>query len=167
MQVFLPGALYKSTGEKRKADDQADSTPAKLRPKADRIILDNKIIEWLKDQTAQDPIGRPYYHILSDVQKKTLVRIASKDLQSSTIITKALDETEEWEAQWASKLFCLIFEHNVAAKTAATKAKAQAAKTRKAATFGSGFVNSTPETYLNPNASASSSGTTRKKAKCN
>ena len=73
LQLFLPGALYKITGEKQKADSQANGTSAKLRPKADQIILDNKIIEWLKGKTTQDAISCPYYHILSDDQKKTLV----------------------------------------------------------------------------------------------
>ncbi|KDR79157.1 hypothetical protein GALMADRAFT_63303 [Galerina marginata CBS 339.88] len=160
LQLFLPGTLYKITGEKRKADSLADGPSTKLRPKADRIILDNKIIEWLKSEIEQDPIGRPYYHILSDDQKKTLVRISSKDLQSSSTITNALDETEEWATQWASKLFVLIFEHDLATKEA-SKAKAQTSKARKAAASGSGFINATPETYLNPEQSR----TTRKKVK--
>ena len=163
MQLFLPGALYKITGEKRKADSQADGTSAKLRPKADRIILDNKIIEWLKGETSQDSISRPYYHILSDNQKKTLVRIASKDLQSSSTITKALEETEEWGTQWAGKLFRLIFEHDMATKEAASKTRAQTTRARKAATSGSVFINATPDTYLN----SEGSRTTRKKVKSN
>jgi len=142
LQLFLPGMLYKMTREKWKADSQADRTSAMLRPKADQIILDNKIIEWLKGETAQDPIGRLYYHILSDDQKKSLVRIASKDLQSSSTIT------EEWGTQWAGKLFCLIFEHDMATK-AVSKVRAQNAKARKAANSWSGFINATPETYLN------------------
>lgn len=160
MQLFLPGTLYKTriTGEKRKADSQADGTSAKLRPKADRIILDNKIIEWLKAETTQDPISRPYYHILSDDQKKTLVRIAAKDLQSSSTIREALGETEEWGTQWAGKLFRLISEHDMATKAAASTARA-----RKTATSGSGFINFTPDTYLN----AEGSRTTRKKVKSN
>jgi hypothetical protein len=121
LRLFLPGALYKITGEKRKADSQTDGTSAKLRPKADRIVLDNKIIEWSKDETTHDPISRPYYHILSDNQKKRLVRIASKDLQSSSTITEALEETDEWGTQWAGKLFRLIFEHDMATKAAASR----------------------------------------------
>jgi hypothetical protein len=160
LQLFLPGTLYKITGEKRKADSQADGTSAKLRPKADRIILDNKIIEWLKAETTQDPIGRPYYHILSDNQKKTLVRIASKDLQSSSTITEALEETEEWGTEWAGKLFRLILEHDMAIKAAVSKVRAQTARDRKA-TSGSSFINSTPDTYLNSEGSRAS----RKKVK--
>lgn len=161
MQLFLPGALYKITGEKRKADSQTDATSAKLRPKADRIILDNKIIEWLKGETTQDPISRPYYHILSDNQKKTLIRIASKDLQSSSTITEALEETEEWGTQWAGKLFRLIFEHDMDTKAAASKVRDQTARARKASR--NGFINLTPDTYLN----SEGSSTTRKKAKSN
>jgi hypothetical protein len=163
LQLFLPGALYKITGDKRKADSQADGTSANLRPKADRIILDSKIIEWLKGETTQDPISRPYYHILSDDQKKKLVRIASKDLQSSSTITEALEETEEWGTQWAHKLFRLIFEHDMATKAAASKVRAQTARARKAATSGSVFINATPDTYLN----SEGSRTTRKKVKSN
>ena len=167
MPDFLPGTLYKTTREKRKADSQANGTSAKLRPKADRIILDNKIIEWLKAEIAQDYLGRPYYYILSDNQKRTLVRIASKDLHSSTTITEALEETEEWGRQWAGKLFDLMVEHDMATKAlaAASKAKAQVAKARKAATLSSGFIISTPDTYLN--SEGSTSGTTRKRAKLN
>jgi hypothetical protein len=165
LQLFLPGALYKTTGEKRKADSQADGTSAKPRPKADRIILDNKIINWLKGEIAQDPLNRPYYHILSDDQRKTLVRISSKDLQSSSTITEALEETEEWGTQWAGKLFCLIFEHDMATKAAVSKVRAHTARARKAETSGSGFINGfinvTPDTYLN----SEGSRTTRKKSK--
>jgi len=149
LQLFLPGALYKITGEKQKADSQANGTSAKLRPKADQIILDNKIIEWLKGKTTQDAISCPYYHILSDDQKKTLVWIASKDLQSLSTITEALEETEEWGTQWAGKLFHLIFEHNMATKEAASKTRAQTARACKAVTSGSVFINATPDTYLN------------------
>ena len=117
LQFFLPGTLYRITGEKRKADSQADGTSAKLWPKADQIILDNKIIECLKGETTQDPISCPYHHILSDDQKKTLIQIASKDLQSSSTITEALKETEEWGTQWAGKLFHLILEHDMATNT--------------------------------------------------
>ena len=173
MQFFLPGPLFKITGEKRKADSQADGTSAKLRPKADRTLLDNKIIEWLKGEITQDPISRPYYHILSDDQKKTLVRIASKDLRSSSTITEALEETEEWGTQWAGKLYRLIFEHDMATKAAASKARAQNARARahnlkgdtseSGSGFINGFINVTPDTYLN----SEGSRTTRKKVKSN
>ncbi|KAF8150858.1 P-loop containing nucleoside triphosphate hydrolase protein [Crassisporium funariophilum] len=161
LQVFLPGILYKITGEKRKADTQADGPSAKLRTKADRMTLDGKIIEWLKNETAQDPIGRPYYHILSDNQKKTLVRIAAKDLHSPSTITTALDETDKWGTQWASKLFRLIFEHDMATK-AASKARTQTAKAHRAASSGTGFINITPDTY-----SSTEQKTTCKKVKSN
>ncbi|KAF8815607.1 hypothetical protein BYT27DRAFT_7248986 [Phlegmacium glaucopus] len=150
-------------GEKWKADSQADGASAKLRPKADRIILNNKIIEWSKGETTQDPIGRPYYHILSDNQKKKLIQIASKDLQSSSTIMEALEETEEWGTQWGGKLFCLILKHDMATKAAATKVRAQTVRACKAATSGSGFINATPDTYLN----SEGSRTTRKKVKSN
>ncbi|KAF8804753.1 hypothetical protein BYT27DRAFT_7213853 [Phlegmacium glaucopus] len=167
LQIFLPGTIYKATGEKQKADTQADVTSAKLQPKANQIILDSKITEWLKGETAQDPIGRPYYHILSDDHKKALVRITSKDLHSATTIMEALEETKEWGTQWADKLFHLISKHDMATKAAASKAKAQTAKAHKVAASSSGFIIATPDTYLNPKASTSETTPSRKKTKLN
>ena len=55
----------------------------------------------------------------------------------------------------------------MATKAATSKARAQTAKTRKGATSGSGFIITTPDTYLNSEGSTSSSRTTCKKAKHN
>lgn len=158
LQAFLPGTIYKleaSTGEKQKV--VSSGTSAKLRPKADRISLDDKIIQWLKDKVAQDPSGRPYYHILSDSQKKTLIRIPSKDLQSPANIIQVLDESEEWGALWAGKLFHLISEHDIASKAAATRTRSQAAKTRKTVSLGTAFVNTTPQMFQPATTGASTS----------
>ena len=76
---------------------------------------------------------------------------------------EALKETEEWSTQWAGKLYCLIFKHDMATKEAASKARAQTMRACKAANFGSVFINATPDTYLN----SKGSRMTHKKIKSN
>lgn len=117
------------------------------RPKPQRLLLEEKVIEWLDVQVKTDPGNRPAYEILSFEQTKTLLWMASKDVTSAEAIAKALDENQEWITRWGSSLYKLIFEFDM---ELASNKSAQDAQKRTRASRPSrqiGFVNQTPDDF--------------------
>lgn len=84
------------------------------RKKVDRVALDTRIIEWLKMAAGADPLHgvRATYDILSTSQRAVLVRTAPNKIKFASDIRQLLEETDEWEAEWAGSLFELISNYN-------------------------------------------------------
>ncbi|KAF9486495.1 P-loop containing nucleoside triphosphate hydrolase protein [Pholiota conissans] len=124
LQAFLPGILFRGNTSVVNDEVPPPATTSgemtmtrtikkKNRSKPERLLLEPHLIEWLDIQVANDPAKRPAYEILSTEQTKTLLSIASKDITSASAIVEALDETDEWMAQWGDGLFRLIFEFDM------------------------------------------------------
>ena len=109
LQKMLPGKIYESSP----APNKKRGKYPKYRPTKERPALDRLIIQWLQNEHEADDLRsvRPMYDILSDMQRKILVRTLAKNIRTASDITLHLGESSEWEAEWAPKLFSLILRY--------------------------------------------------------
>ena len=108
LEAELPGFLY--TGA-------IDITPVQIkaqeryRPTWERPALDELLIAWVENEVRQDRLLRPAYHILSLAQRDTLQRTIYSSITSPSAIAQILDETPEWEEEWAAKIYKIICDY--------------------------------------------------------
>ena len=105
----MPGYLF------RGAISAAPETkpPNRYCPTWERHELDLRLIAWVEYEHSQDrySIFRAPYDILSRAQRDLLVCTQISAITAPSSITKILDETSEWEAEWAEKLYKVIWEY--------------------------------------------------------
>ena len=82
----------------------------KYRPPKERPALDFQLIQWLKLEHETDPLRsvRPPHFILSQMQRFNLTRVNANQIKSPSDITALLNESSDWEDEWALKLFNLF-----------------------------------------------------------
>ena len=85
------------------------------RPTWERHGLDLLLITWVENEHSQDTCSafRAPYDILSRAQRDVLVRTQFSAITSASSITKILDETSEWEEEWAAKVYKVICDYQV------------------------------------------------------
>jgi hypothetical protein len=108
---FLPGPMFHNVlnaAVKRKVPPARSKT----RPVKQRLALDNQLIEWLMVSVKSS--NRAGCDILSDQNRGLLVRASCNSLRSPADITKLLDETAEWEEDWAASLLQVISKYDMA-----------------------------------------------------
>lgn len=131
-------------------------TQKRIRPPAERLLLEDRIIVWLENEVQKDPYFRPSYEILSVDRMKVLLRMLPMDVMSANSITSALNETREWEDQYASALFIIIFEFDIEQQSAKdAKEAAKRSRAGRVLTANDGFINQTAESYEGGSTSAS------------
>ena len=121
---MLPGKIYESSP----APNKKRGKYPKYRPTKERPALDRLIIQWLQNEHEADDLQsvHPMYDILSDMQRKLLVRTLAKNIRTANDISLLLGESCEWEAEWASKLFSLILRYEAELQSSKPKARSQA-----------------------------------------
>jgi hypothetical protein len=107
---FLPSPLFEPaapTATKRKASTI-------YRPIPEREVLDQKVIEWLKISSENDPLRgvRTMYDILSIPARRKLVSAASGSICSREAIISLLEETPEWGVEWSASLLEVIVNYD-------------------------------------------------------
>lgn len=118
LQEFLPGPIFTESMVTEelatKAATITRSTRHAYRSKAERPALDFRLIKWLENEHACDPLRdvRPPYHILSHTQREKLIRVHRNSIKASSDITELLDESKEWETEWANKIYQIIDSYN-------------------------------------------------------
>jgi hypothetical protein len=113
IEEYLPSKLYQGPSA---VEAKEPSQAAKLRAKAERERLEDKVIDWVYAQAASDLDNRPTYEILSPEKTKILLRMEPKDITSARAIMEAIDETEEWLEEYGQSLFRLVFEFDLQLK---------------------------------------------------
>jgi hypothetical protein len=105
----MPGYLF------RGAISAASETkpPNRYRPTWERHELDLRLIAWVEYEHSQDTcsVFRAPYDILSRAQRDLLVRTQFSAITALSSITKILDETSEWEEEWAEKIYRVICDY--------------------------------------------------------
>jgi hypothetical protein len=107
----MPGYLFRgaiSAVSEAKASNR-------YRPTWERHGLDLQLISWVAYEHSRDTCSafRAPYDILSRAQRDVLVRTQFSAITSATSITKILDETPEWEEEWAAKIYKVICDYQV------------------------------------------------------
>ena len=107
----MPGYLFK--GAIPAASETKPSN--RYRPTWERHGLDLLLIAWVEYEHSQDTClaFRAPYDILSRAQRDVLVRTQYQAITSSSSITKILDETSEWEEEWAEKIYKIICDYQL------------------------------------------------------
>ena len=123
LQNLLPGKIYKLSP----APTKKRGKYPKYRATKERPDLDRRLIQWLEDEHKADDLRsvRPKYDILSDIQRKLLVRTMATNIQKPSDIVFLLGESSEWEEEWALKLFSLILQYETELKSNKSNAKSQ------------------------------------------
>jgi len=102
----MPGYLFQG------AISAAPKTkpPNRYCPTWEHHELDHQLIAWVEYEHAQDScsVFRAPYNILSQAQHDLLVHTQISAITAPSSITKILDETSEWEGEWAEKLYKII-----------------------------------------------------------
>ncbi|KAJ3545917.1 hypothetical protein NMY22_g2258 [Coprinellus aureogranulatus] len=80
------------------------------RPAVERPLLELRLNNWLEEAHLADPLAavRPVHYILSDSQRRTLVRLQRSKVKTAADITRELNETKEWHDEWADKILKVI-----------------------------------------------------------
>jgi hypothetical protein len=116
LQDFLPGRL---PGNESPADsslveteisESAEKSNPKYRPPKERPALDFCLIQWLKHEHETDllrSVRLPHF-ILSQTQHFNLTQVNPNQIKSPSDITVLLNESSDWEDEWALKLFNLF-----------------------------------------------------------
>ena len=107
----MPGHLF------RGAISAVSETKAsnRYRPTWERHELDLLLISWVEYEHSQDTLSafRAPYDILSRAQRDVLVRTQYPVITSASSITKILNESSEWEEEWAEKIYKIICDYQL------------------------------------------------------
>jgi len=97
------------------SDEKTKRTNISYRPTPARPGLEARLNRWLIHEHSVDSLRsvRPPHLILSHSQRFELVRAHPKRLKSVSDITTLLNESSEWESEWASKIYGVITQFNV------------------------------------------------------
>jgi hypothetical protein len=137
LQMLLPGPLLRLmdeaiTSNTKRKHDGSDGNPEprkKYRPVKERDELDARLIRWLTQEHERDSalLFRTQYDILSLSHRTTLVRTRMEEMTSPETIMDLLGETDEWRAEFASKIFELIqtYETSLPKKNSRKRASAR------------------------------------------
>ncbi|KAF9537104.1 hypothetical protein CPC08DRAFT_651860, partial [Agrocybe pediades] len=106
LEAELPGFLY--CGAVEESATEGRSVQNRYRPKYERPALDRLLIDWVERMAEEDKTLRAPYDILSHMQRDKIQRVAFKNISSPSRIREILNETEEWEAEWASQIYQII-----------------------------------------------------------
>lgn len=111
LEDYMPGHLFKgliSTASETKPSNR-------FRPTWERHGLDLLLIAWVEYEHSQDPFSafRTPYDILSRTQRDLLVRTQYSAITSASSITNILNETSEWEEEWAEKIYNVIRDYQL------------------------------------------------------
>ncbi|KAF4618102.1 hypothetical protein D9613_012643 [Agrocybe pediades] len=110
LEAELPNWLYRGA-EFISESGISKGTQARYRPKYERPALDRLLMDWVQNMVAEDRLLRAPYDILSLAQRDKIQRVPFKDISSPSTIRQLLDETEEWEKEWAGKIFQIIHDY--------------------------------------------------------
>jgi len=110
LEAELPGFLY--TGAVTIIPGEA-KTQTRYRPKWERPALDHLLITWVENEVRQDKLLRAPYDILSRTQRDILQRTLFQKITSPSIIARILDETPEWEEEWAAKIYRIVCDYQL------------------------------------------------------
>ena len=111
---FLPGPVFtEEKAEELRKVAAASKPKAKrkgYRPKADRSALDFRLIKWLKDFHAMDPLRtvRPPYYILPRGYRVKLLIPHPNQFVAPNDVTRIVGESEVWHSEWAQIIFDII-----------------------------------------------------------
>lgn len=102
----------------------------KLRKPKDRAELKTRLLAWRADAHSQDYLAvRPYSYILDDKAIKLLSTLHPTNIRSSEQLVLALNETEEWNQEFSTKILAIIHTYDQELedlrKTSITEGKAQ------------------------------------------
>ena len=109
LEGFFPGYLY--TGAVTSIVPAETKVPHRYRPKWERPALDQLLISWVENEARHDKLLRSPDDILSRAQRDTLQRAVYSTIASPSAITRILNESLEWEEEWASKFFKIICDY--------------------------------------------------------
>ena len=104
---FVPGSVFNSFANTAVKCKDPPTAHSKNCPVKQRHMLDDHLIKWLITTTQSDG-SRAGCDILSDQNCSLLVRAPPNSLHSPSHITQLLDETAEWEKDWAALLLEVI-----------------------------------------------------------
>ncbi|KAF8236843.1 hypothetical protein L208DRAFT_1250086, partial [Tricholoma matsutake] len=92
----------------------------------DRQALDHRLIPWLTSASQNDHLCgvQAVVDILSDRNCSILVCAHPVSLSLPNIITKLLDETEEWGEEWSAPLLDVICQYDKVISSSVVKNKA-------------------------------------------
>jgi hypothetical protein len=110
LEAELPGFLY--TGAINIVPAQT-KVHKRYRLTWERPALDELLITWVEAEVRQDKLLRPQYDILSRAQRETLQRTMYSSITSPSVIAQILDETPEWEEEWAAKIYKIICDYQL------------------------------------------------------
>lgn len=122
------------------------------RAKADRLLLDPKLIDWVVNELKHNnPLTRPFHDILSHANRKKVLYLPSTSphLASPLAITQVLGETDEWAARHSQSLYEVVSQHDNGAREAklAALARSTAARMKHTAFTTDEFIVSTSESF--------------------
>jgi hypothetical protein len=100
----------------------------------EREGLDEAIVKWVRSAFENDPLRgtRAIYDILTYSQRLKLVCAPPESVRTPEAVTALLEESEEWEREWAAPLCQVVRDYDSGLKTSATVQKESTKVVKKA-----------------------------------